>query len=67
MSYCGAQLFEAIGLSSETVNKYFTGTPSRVEGIGVFEIAEEAIRMHRAAFSADPVLANALDAGGDDR
>ena len=65
MSYCGAQLFEAIGLSSETVNKYFTGTPSRVEGIGVFEIAEEAIRMHHAAFSSDPVLANALDAGGE--
>ncbi|MEO7108100.1 MAG: glutamate synthase-related protein, partial [Rhodoferax sp.] len=65
MSYCGAQLFEAIGLSSATVSKYFTGTPSRVEGIGVFEIAEEAIRMHKAAFSADPVLANALDAGGE--
>jgi glutamate synthase (NADPH/NADH) large chain/glutamate synthase (ferredoxin) len=65
MSYCGAQLFEAIGLSSETVGKYFTGTPSRVEGIGVFEIAEEAIRMHKAAFGADPVLANALDAGGE--
>jgi glutamate synthase (NADPH/NADH) large chain len=65
MSYCGAQLFEAIGLSTETVAQYFTGTPSRVEGIGVFEIAEEAIRMHKAAFSADPVLANALDAGGE--
>ena len=65
MSYCGAQLFEVIGLSSETVSKYFTGTPSRVEGIGVFEIAEEAIRMHKAAFGADPVLANALDAGGE--
>jgi glutamate synthase (NADPH/NADH) large chain/glutamate synthase (ferredoxin) len=65
MSYCGAQLFEAIGLSSATVEKYFTGTPSRVEGIGVFEIAEEAIRMHVAAFSADPVLANRLDAGGE--
>ncbi len=65
MSYCGAQLFEAIGLSSETVAKYFTGTPSRVEGIGVFEIAEEAIRMHKAAFGNDPVLANALDAGGE--
>ncbi|MGB2883447.1 MAG: glutamate synthase central domain-containing protein, partial [Rhodoferax sp.] len=65
MSYCGAQLFEAIGLSSDTVGKYFTGTPSRVEGIGVFEIAEEAIRMHKAAFGADPVLANALDAGGE--
>jgi glutamate synthase (NADPH/NADH) large chain/glutamate synthase (ferredoxin) len=65
MSYCGAQLFEAIGLDSGTVAKYFTGTASRVEGIGVFEIAEEAIRMHRAAFSDDPVLANALDAGGE--
>jgi glutamate synthase (NADPH/NADH) large chain/glutamate synthase (ferredoxin) len=65
MSYCGAQLFEAIGLSSATVSKYFTGTPSRVEGIGVFEIAEEAIRMHKAAYSADPVLANRLDAGGE--
>lgn len=65
MSYCGAQLFEAIGLSSATVAKYFSGTPSRVEGIGVFEIAEEAIRMHRAAFSADPVLATMLDTGGE--
>ena len=65
MSYCGAQLFEAIGLSSDTVAKYFTGTPSRVEGIGVFEIAEEAIRMHKAAFSDDPVLATMLDAGGE--
>ncbi len=65
MSYCGAQLFEAIGLSTATVAKYFTGTPSRVEGIGVFEIAEEAIRMHNAAFSDDPVLTNMLDAGGE--
>jgi glutamate synthase (NADPH/NADH) large chain len=65
MSYCGAQLFEAIGLNTATVNKYFTGTASRVEGIGVFEIAEEAIRMHKAAFSDDPVLASMLDAGGE--
>ncbi|MCJ0764997.1 glutamate synthase-related protein [Variovorax terrae] len=65
MSYCGAQLFEAIGLNSETVDKYFTGTASRVEGIGVFEIAEEAIRMHKAAFGDDPVLASMLDAGGE--
>jgi len=65
MSYCGAQLFEAIGLSSKTVAQYFTGTPSRVEGIGVFEIAEEAIRMHKAAFGDDPVLANRLDTGGE--
>jgi len=65
MSYCGAQLFEAIGINSETVDKYFTGTPSRVGGIGVFEIAEEAIRMHKAAFGEDPVLQTMLDAGGE--
>ncbi len=65
MSYCGAQLFECIGLNSDTIAKYFTGTASRVEGIGVFAIAEESIRMHKAAFSNDPVLASMLDAGGE--
>ncbi|MDO9405134.1 MAG: glutamate synthase-related protein [Polaromonas sp.] len=65
MSYCGAQLFEVIGLNNSTVQQYFTGTASRVEGIGVFEIAEEAIRTHRAAFGDDPILANMLDAGGE--
>ncbi len=65
MSYCGAQLFEAIGLSTDTIDKYFTGTPSKVEGMGVFQIAEEAIRMHKAAYGPDPVLANRLDAGGE--
>ncbi len=65
MSYCGAQLFEAIGLNSDVTKKYFTGTPSRVQGIGVFDIAEEAIRMHKAAFGDDPVLETMLDAGGE--
>jgi glutamate synthase (NADPH/NADH) large chain len=65
MSYCGAQIFEAIGLSKAMVDKYFKGTASNVEGIGVFEVAEEALRLHRLAFSNDPVLANALDAGGE--
>ncbi|NDP62658.1 glutamate synthase-related protein [Polaromonas sp.] len=65
MSYCGAQLFEAIGLNRQTVDKFFTGTSSQVEGMGVFGIAEEALRMHKAAFSDDPVLANMLDAGGE--
>ena len=65
MSYCGAQLFEAVGLNSATVEKYFTGTASRVEGIGVLEIAEETIRNHLAAFGDDPVLATMLDAGGE--
>ncbi len=65
MSYCGAQLFEAIGLESGFVAKYFRGTASQVGGIGVFEVAEEALRMHRAAFGNDPVLAHMLDAGGE--
>ncbi|MES2509658.1 MAG: glutamate synthase-related protein [Pseudomonadota bacterium] len=65
MSYCGAQLFEVIGLNNSTVEQYFTGTASRVEGIGVFEIAEEAIRTHHAAFGDDPVLAGMLDTGGE--
>ncbi|BCN37592.1 glutamate synthase [Alicycliphilus denitrificans] len=65
MSYCGAQLFECVGLNSDTVAKYFTGTASRVEGIGVFEIAEEAIRTHLAAFGDDPVLETMLETGGE--
>ncbi|MDF3035331.1 MAG: glutamate synthase subunit alpha, partial [Paucimonas sp.] len=65
MSYCGAQIFEAIGLNKALVDKYFKGTASNVEGIGVFEVAEEALRLHKLAFSNDPLLANALDAGGE--
>jgi glutamate synthase (NADPH/NADH) large chain len=65
MSYCGAQIFEAIGLNKPMIDKYFKGTASNVEGIGVFEIAEEALRLHRDAFGHDPVLASALDAGGE--
>ena len=65
MSYCGAQIFEAIGLNKSLVDKYFKGTASNVEGIGVFEVAEEALRLHTLAFSADPVLEKALDAGGE--
>ena len=65
MSYCGAQLFEAIGLNRNTIAKFFTGTASQVEGMGVFEIAQEALRMHHAAFSDDPVLETMLDAGGE--
>jgi len=66
MSYTGAQIFEAVGLAKSLVDKYFTGTTSSIEGIGVFEVAEEAIRIHRAAFDdADPVLQSVLDAGGE--
>ncbi len=65
MSYCGAQIFEAVGLARPLVDKYFTGTPSNVGGIGIFEVAEEAIRMHRAAFGDDPTLSGMLDPGGE--
>jgi len=65
MSYTGSQCFEAVGLAKSLVDRYFTGTASRIEGIGLFEVAEEAIRIHRAAFGTDPLLATALDAGGE--
>ncbi len=65
MSYTGAQIFEIIGLQRKLVDKYFTGTTTHVEGIGVFEVMEEAIRLHKQAFGDDPVLANMLDAGGE--
>ena len=64
-SYCGAQIFEAIGLNSVFVNKYFTGTPTRVEGAGLAEIAEEAVRWHRQAYGDAPLYRDALDAGGE--
>jgi glutamate synthase (NADPH/NADH) large chain len=52
-------------LSSDLVRKYFTGTPTKVEGIGLKEVAEEALRTHADAWSADPVLADMLDCGGE--
>ena len=65
MSYTGSQIFEAIGLNQEVINQYFKGTSSNIGGIGVFEVAEEALQMHHAAFGEDPVLANMLEAGGE--
>ncbi|WP_047540294.1 glutamate synthase-related protein [Methylotenera versatilis] len=64
-SYCGAQIFEAIGLNTAFVDKYFTGTATNIEGIGLDQVAEEAERLHVSAFGDDPVLANSLDAGGE--
>ena len=64
-SYCGAQIFEAIGLNATFVADYFTGTATQIEGIGLAEVAEETVRTHQNAFGADPVLANALEAGGE--
>ena len=55
-SYCGAQIFDAIGLSTDFVKKYFTGTATQIEGIGLAEIAEEAFRRHEDAFGENPVF-----------
>ncbi len=66
MSYTGAQIFEAVGLSRNLVDRYFNGTASKVSGIGILELAEETLRIHRAAFSEkDPVLQGMLDTGGE--
>ncbi|HTH93932.1 MAG TPA: glutamate synthase-related protein [Rhodocyclaceae bacterium] len=64
-SYCGTQMFEAIGLNKAFIERFFTGTATQIEGIGLAEVAEEAVRTHQTAFSEDQVLSNALDAGGE--
>src|SRR5690348_7049085 len=64
-SYCGAQIFEAAGLNEAFVEKYFTGTPTAVEGIGLAEVAEEAVRLHRIAYSDAPLYRDQLDPGGE--
>jgi glutamate synthase (ferredoxin) len=62
-SYRGAQIFEAVGLNSAVVDKYFTWTPSRIQGVGLDVIAGEALARHRHAFPDRPVN-GVLDAGG---
>jgi glutamate synthase (NADPH/NADH) large chain len=64
-SYCGAQIFEAIGLNASFVSRYFTGTSTQIEGIGLDEVAKEAVRTHVDAFADLPVLDGMLDAGGE--
>ena len=64
-SYCGAQIFDAVGLKSDFVAKWFTGTHTAIEGVGLDEIAAETAERHRAAFADVPVLRNALDVGGE--
>jgi glutamate synthase (NADPH/NADH) large chain len=64
-SYCGAQIFDAVGLSSGFVEKYFTGTATTIEGAGLKEIAEECVRRHRNAYGDNPIYRHMLDVGGD--
>ncbi|WP_295352013.1 glutamate synthase-related protein [uncultured Succinivibrio sp.] len=65
MSYIGAQIFEAVGLSSEFVDKYFKNTPSPIEGVNLFDIADEAVKIHRKAFEKDAIHDDSLDQGGE--
>jgi glutamate synthase (NADPH/NADH) large chain len=64
-SYCGAQIFDAVGLSRAFITRYFTGTASMVEGIGLAEVAEEAVRWHKRGYGNEQILRRHLDVGGD--
>ncbi len=64
-SYCGAQIFEAVGLASEFIERYFTGTQGAIEGIGLAEIARETARRHQTAYGDDPLYRHSLDVGGE--
>ncbi len=66
-SYTGAQIFEALGLSSDLVEEYFVGTTSRIEGIGLEEIAAEVAKRHARAYPHDgiPLPHRTLSGGGE--
>ena len=64
-SYCGAQIFDAVGLDSHFVGRYFTGTETTVEGVGLAQVAEEAVRWHTQAYGGELVYRRHLDVGGD--
>ena len=64
-SYCGAQIFEAVGLNQELIDRSFTGTASRVGGVGMDALARETLERHRSAFSAAEDNAEELEVGGE--
>ncbi|MGR9052624.1 MAG: glutamate synthase large subunit, partial [Gammaproteobacteria bacterium] len=64
-SYCGAQIFDAVGLSTSFVEEYFKGTPTQVEGVGLDEIAQEAVNWHQNGYGWEHIYSNHLDVGGD--
>ncbi len=63
-SYCGAQIFEAVGLNQALIDRYFTWTASRIGGIGLDDIVLEATQQHARAFPTFPVSAHTLDVYG---
>ncbi|MCA0341659.1 MAG: glutamate synthase large subunit [Proteobacteria bacterium] len=64
-SYCGAQIFDAVGLGDAFVKQYFTGTATRIGGVGLAEVAEETVMRHADAFGNNPVLRGTLEVGGE--
>ncbi len=64
-SYCGAQIFDAVGLNQRFVDQYFTGTHTTIEGVGLDEVAREAVGRHHDAFGDSPIYKSMLDVGGD--
>jgi glutamate synthase (NADPH) large chain len=64
-SYCGAQIFEAVGLNKEVIDRYFTGTASRVGGVGLEEIGREVLERHRRAFGGVEDGPEELEIGGE--
>ena len=64
-SYRGAQIFEAVGLNEEFIEKYFPGTSSRIGGIGIEVVAKEVLMRHNAAFTRDDIALESLDSGGN--
>jgi glutamate synthase (NADPH) large chain len=64
-SYCGAQIFDAVGLATPFIEKYFTGTATTIEGAGLPEIAAETLERHALAFGDSPVYRSLLDVGGE--
>ena len=64
-SYCGAQIFDAIGLSGDFVDAYFRGTATTIEGIGLEEVALETVQRHTDAFGDKAILRSSLEVGGE--
>ncbi|PQM55113.1 MAG: glutamate synthase large subunit [Rhodobacteraceae bacterium] len=64
-SYCGAQIFDAVGLSSGFIEQYFSGTSSKIEGVNLEHLAKESFLRHELAYTDIPIFRHALDIGGE--
>ena len=64
-SYCGAQIFDAVGLSSAFIDQYFSGTASKIEGVGIDQISKETFIRHEMSYNDIPILRHSLDVGGE--